>query len=826
MFPPTLEQEFIRVAGGGLGKGKGEAPDTLRSEATLTADIAISEGPLFGYATTEDLEKSVYLNKTPLRNQDGTRNFKNCSVFFAPGTQDQDEIPGFAGKNESDFDVAQTIRKDQGPLVRYINDESANMIRITLALPGLVEQKSSQVKGSTLDLDLKITDGLGAVLTKDPNDDPGYYRWTIDGKSTSQYEQQKLFSLSGNTPYKVEFVRITADSTDSKTRNDCTWSRYTLINFDRFRHPYLGRLGLIISSKDFTGIPEIGIRGKWLMCSLPHNYNPVTRTYTGIFDGRFTGYGWTNNPVYILREFMTNSRFGVGDQIDSTIHDNFSLYKIGKYCDGVVKGAFGEDEFRFVLNGIMADKDDADKQLTKLFEHIQALWFYAEGAIHYLQDSPKEISRIYSESNTLQDRDAQGRITRPCFEYEGTSRKARHNAVTIRFRNKQNYHQTDTAYYADEGLIVRNKKVSKEEDRPYCDSLGQALREAKHLVLTEKYQTQTIKFRVGSEGLLVNPGEVVAIADPVKQLGRAGGRIASVSPDLRTVTLDAPVTLKAGRNYSLSVDSCKQTITCDLSQVGTSTHLVAGAGFTFALLKARVGTATVTQVLSPTQLTLSGDPGLGVGNAIAVNFLINNLQMTRAVITPSGTTNTLTLISPLAGMPPNQSSWVLSDNIQPLPTYQIISVNKNSDSEYELNGIEYSTQKFAELGQFGDLPEITRQLVPPSIEALKTSAYNDELIVGWKVSRIVQDGESIENPNNTGYIVRYRSPSDNWITLPLTTIPSAIIYPVRQDETYEVQVAVVDVYGTPHYSDIAGSGTITGLYSFTLAQDEYNLVDL
>jgi predicted phage tail protein len=433
MFTELLEQEFIRVAGGALGKGKGEAPDTLRSEATLTADIAISEGPLFGYETTEDLEKSVYLNKTPLRNQDGTRNFKNCSVFFAPGTQDQDEIPGFAGKNESDFDVAQTIRKDQGPLVRYINDESANMMRITLALPGLIEQKSSKVKGSIIDLDLKITDGLGVVLTKNPNDDPGYYRWTIDGKSTSQYEQQKLFSLSGNTPYKVEIVRITADSTDSKVRNDCTWSRYTLINFDRFRHPYLGRLGLIVSSKDFTGIPEIGIRGKWLMCSLPHNYNPVTRVYTGIFDGRFTGYGWTNNPAYILREFMTNSRLGVGDQIDPNIHDNFSLYKIGKYCDGVVKGAFGEDEFRFVLNGIMAEKDDADKQLTKLFEHIQALWFYAEGAIHYLQDSPKEISRVYSEANTLQDRDAQGRITRPCFEYEGTSRKARHNAVTIRF---------------------------------------------------------------------------------------------------------------------------------------------------------------------------------------------------------------------------------------------------------------------------------------------------------------------------------------------------------------------------------------------------------
>jgi predicted phage tail protein len=326
--------------------------------------------------------------------------------------------------------------------------------------------------------------------------------------------------------------------------------------------------------------------------------------------------------------------------------------------------------------------------------------------------------------------------------------------------------------------------------------------------------------------MLVNPGEVVAIADPVKQLGRVGGRIASVSANLTQVTLDSPVTLKSGRNYSLSVDSCKQTITCNLSQVGASTRFITGTGFTFALLKARVGTATVTQVLSSTELTLSGDPGLGIGSAIAVDFLINNLQMTRAVITPSGTTNTLTLISPLAGMPPHQSGWVLSDNVQPLPTYQIISVNKTSDSEYELNGIEYSSQKFAELGQLGDFPEVSRQLVPPKIEALKTSAYNDELIVGWKVARIVENSVSIENPNNAGYIVRYRSQSDNWITLPLTTIPSAIIYPVRQDESYEVQVAAVDVYGTPHYSDIALSGMIAGIFSFTLAQDEYNLVDL
>ncbi len=96
--------EFI-VAGqaGGGGKGKGnkasEAADTLKSTSYSDIVYLLGEGELQGPAIDNDILKSTYLDETPIKNPDGTLNFKDFLIDYRVGTLDQTPIQGF-GRSE------------------------------------------------------------------------------------------------------------------------------------------------------------------------------------------------------------------------------------------------------------------------------------------------------------------------------------------------------------------------------------------------------------------------------------------------------------------------------------------------------------------------------------------------------------------------------------------------------------------------------------------------------------------------------------------------------------------------------------------------------
>ncbi|HHV6356776.1 TPA: hypothetical protein ACUMCI_002032, partial [Haemophilus influenzae] len=77
---------------GGSSHTPVEAKETGRSFQILRMLEVISEGEIEGLV---DDMRSVYLDKTPLCNKDGSFNFKNVSVYANAGTQDQDVLKEF-----------------------------------------------------------------------------------------------------------------------------------------------------------------------------------------------------------------------------------------------------------------------------------------------------------------------------------------------------------------------------------------------------------------------------------------------------------------------------------------------------------------------------------------------------------------------------------------------------------------------------------------------------------------------------------------------------------------------------------------------------------
>lgn len=80
-----------RKGGGSSSRTPTEQPDDLQSIAKAKILMALGEGEFAGGLTAKD----IYLDGTPLENQDGSQNFSGVAWEFRAGTQAQNYVQGY-----------------------------------------------------------------------------------------------------------------------------------------------------------------------------------------------------------------------------------------------------------------------------------------------------------------------------------------------------------------------------------------------------------------------------------------------------------------------------------------------------------------------------------------------------------------------------------------------------------------------------------------------------------------------------------------------------------------------------------------------------------
>ncbi|MEX5539045.1 hypothetical protein ABFV54_28475, partial [Pseudomonas syringae] len=78
------------------------------------------------------------------------------------------------------------------------------------------------------------------------------------------------------------------------------------------------------------GVAQVSAEMKGIKIRVPSNYDPVARTYVGIWDGSFKRL-YSNNPAWIYFDLCTAKRYGLGDRITDQMLDKASLYRLGQY---------------------------------------------------------------------------------------------------------------------------------------------------------------------------------------------------------------------------------------------------------------------------------------------------------------------------------------------------------------------------------------------------------------------------------------------------------------------------------------------------------------
>ena len=531
----TVTGEVVELAGrkGGSSKPKTpyEMPDNLQSTATAKILIAVGEGEFEGTPTARD----IYLDNTPLADAAGNMNFPGVKWEWRPGSVEQAYIPGIPNvENETTVNVE---LRSETSFVRAISNTQLSAVRLRFAWPALQRQDNEgNVGGYRIEYAADVATDGGAYVE--------VLREAVDGKTTTRYERSRRIDLpKADSGWQLRVRRLTANQNNNRIADTMIIAGLSEVIDAKLRYPNTALLYIEFSAEQFTNIPAVTVRCKARKFQVPSNYDPDTRTYSGVWDGTFKN-AWTNNPAWITYGLCVNDRFGLGRRIKPWMVDKWELYRIAQYCDQLVDDGKGEQEPRFLCDMNLQAKAEAWVLLRDIAAIYRGMTYWSQGQLLSQADMPREqdFDYVFTRANVVDGK----------FTYGSGSARTRYSRALVSYDNPDNNYDTDVIPVTDKRLQRRYGDRPVELSAIGCTRQSEAQRRGKWVLLTNT-QDRTVTFSTGMEGRIPLPGYIIPVADSLLAGREIGGRISAVAG--RVITLDRDSQVKPGDRLILNLPS-------------------------------------------------------------------------------------------------------------------------------------------------------------------------------------------------------------------------------------------------------------------------------
>tara|TARA_R110002012_G_scaffold4072_2_gene18820 strand:- start:326 stop:3730 length:3405 start_codon:yes stop_codon:yes gene_type:complete len=544
------------------------APDTLHSRQFATFLDLISEGEIEGFASAskEGLTqgttaynnaalKDVFLNDTPVLKATATSaspdttDFNFQDVTFNPrfGTSGQTKVEGIESSS-SVTGVGVTVTASS-PVTRQITNSNVDAVNVTITFPQL--QKATDqgdLLGSTVQLKVAVQYNSGGFT--DVIDD------TITGRSADAYQRDYRVNLTGAFPVDIRITRVTADSTSSSLIDAFTWTSFGEIVDDASTYADSAYASLRLDSMQFQSIPSRKYRIRGIKIRIPgaganSSGTPTVDSSTGrivypdgyIFNGVMGAAQWCSCPSMVLLDLLLDTRYGFGNHIAESSLDLFSFVTASKFANTLVSDGLGGQEARFSCNVNIQSSSEAFDLINELAGVMRCMPIWSAGSILLAQDSPKDASYLFNLAN----------VTSEGFNYSGSGLKTRNTVISVSYFNMDS-REIDYEVYEDVASIAKLGVIIKQVKGFACTSRGQARRLAKAILFAEQNESEVCAFATSIDsGIVVRPGAVIDIADPVRSGVRRGGRVSAATTTQITVDDSAATDLPTTNNPKLSI---------------------------------------------------------------------------------------------------------------------------------------------------------------------------------------------------------------------------------------------------------------------------------
>ncbi|EPU4030105.1 host specificity protein J [Enterobacter asburiae] len=521
-----------RKGGSSSSRTPTEQPDDLQSVAKAKILLALGEGEFAGGLTARD----IYLDGTALENIDGSQNFSGVAWEFRSGTQAQKYIQGIPG-TENEINVGSEVSSSTA-WTRTFTNTQLSAVRLRLKWASLFKQEDDgDLVGYSVNyaIDLQTDGGTWQTVLNT----------SVTGKTTSGYERSHRIDLpqAGST-WTIRLRKITADANSAKIGDTMTLQSFTEVIDAKLRYPNTALLYIEFDSSQFNGsIPQISCEPRGRVIRVPDNYDPETRTYSGIWTGAFK-WAWTDNPAWIFYDLVVTDRFGLGNRLTAANIDKWTLYQVSQYCDQPVpdgKGGSGTEP-RYTCNVYIQDRNDAYIVLRDFAAIFRGMTYWGDDQIVALADMPRDVDFTYTHANVVDGK----------FVYASSTTKSRYTNALVSWSDPANGYADAMEPVFEQALVARYGFNQLEITAIGCTRQSEANRKGRWGILTNN-KDRVVTFDVGLDGNIPQPGYIIAVSDRNLSGRDLGGRLSAVNG--RVLKLDRVPSAKAGDRIMVNLPS-------------------------------------------------------------------------------------------------------------------------------------------------------------------------------------------------------------------------------------------------------------------------------
>jgi predicted phage tail protein len=707
----------------------------------------ISEGEIEGFASAskEGLTKGttaydnaslkdVFLNDTPILNSTATSaspadtdfNFQDVTFKSKFGTSNQTAMSGIPAESRSPTAVAVTVTTSS-PVTRQVTNTDVDAIIVTLTWPQIqVAEDDGDIRGDTVEYKIQVQYNSGGYTD--------VISTSVSGRTADAYARDHRINVTGAFPVDIRVVRVTADSTDANRINAFQFTSLQEVIDNSSTYANSAYVALRLDSKQFNNIPSRKYRIRGVKVRIPgagasSSGTPTVDNATGrivypsgyIFNGVMGAAVYTNCPAMCLLDLLTNTRYGLGNHVTDSNLDLFSFVAASKYANEEVDDGTGSGakEARFSCNVNIQSPKEAFAAINDLAGVMRCMPIWSAGGITLSQDKPTTASYLFNLAN----------VGEGGFAYSGSSLKTRHSVISVSYFNMDSK-EVDFEVVEDSTAISKLGVITKQVKAFACTSRNQAARLGRAILFAEQNESETVTFQTSIDaGIVVRPGSVIEINDPVRSGARRGGRV--VSATTTTITIDA------------------------LEQTG---------------LPALNDNPTISVILS--------DGTVEVGS---ISDITDAVITVNSVTKPDGTT-----ASAFSSAPNVNAPYLISSTTLQTQLFRVIQVEEQDDINYVISALSYVEGKYAFIENGTALPTRTISVLNTPASPPSNLTVTEQTIVINSIARskLIVDWQPVVG--STQYLVNYKVENGNYVSQTVFSSDFELLDTVKATYTFQV----------------------------------------
>ncbi len=225
---------------------------------------------------------------------------------------------------------------------------------------------------------------------------------------------------------------------------------------------------------------------------------PITSIVNGRIVWTPTGLRWTSNPAWIIRDFLTNKRYGFGIPVD--LIDDVAFAEAAAYCDGVPLGSVGP---RFTLNGVIDTK-------KKGVDHLKEMLSCFRG---FIIAREKVALRVEAPVLNYDRKIGFDEIVTGTFSWWESGNDEILNRVIIQWTDPENAWEQTTTIFENTADIIKRGIIDKTFSLNWITSADQASRMGAFLLDCSNAVTNFCSFGLTLSCADVEVGDVIALTN-------------------------------------------------------------------------------------------------------------------------------------------------------------------------------------------------------------------------------------------------------------------------------------------------------------------------